>query len=188
MYLTDGHKAITIYRGGVDAAKGISSKDASNVWPAGHKATPLVGVSVDVPEYGWTLSAEIEKAEAFSSLKSLGFAALFFGMAGMAVASLAGIKFVISTYKPIQDMADATERIVAGDLDYRLTVGRNDEVGILANSLNLMSERLSGMIAEHMWSENELRKLNESLERHVAERTAAVTKANEESASGGIRA
>ncbi|MEK7776760.1 MAG: ATP-binding protein [Planctomycetota bacterium] len=180
MYLTDGHKAITIYRGGVDAAKGISSKDASNVWSAGRKATPLVGVSVDVPEYGWTLSAEIEKAEAFSSLKSLGFAALFFGMASMVVASLAGIKFVISTYKPIQDMADATERIIAGDLDYRLAVGRNDEVGILAKSLNLMSERLSAKIAEYMWTESELRKLNESLERRVAERTAAVTKANEE--------
>lgn len=180
MYLTDGHKAITIYRGGVDAAKGISSKDASKVWPAGRKATPLVGVSVDVPEYGWTLSAEIEKAEAFSSLKSLGFVALFFGMASMVVASLTGIKFVISTYKPIQDMADATERIVAGDLDYRLTVGRNDEVGILAKSLNLMSERLSAKIAEYMWTESELRKLNESLERRVAERTAAVTKANEE--------
>jgi len=180
MYLTDGHKAIVIYKGGVDAAKGISSKDASNVWSAGRKAVPVVGVSVDVPEYGWTLLAEIEKAQAFSSLKSLGFVALFFGLVGIIVTSLAGIKFVISTYKPIQEMTDATARLVAGDLNYRLTVGRNDEVGILANSLNLMSERLSGKMAEHMWTENELRKLNESLEHRVAERTAAVTKANEE--------
>ncbi len=180
MYLTDGHKTITIYRVGIDVANGISSKEASNVWSAGREAAPIVGVSVDVPEYGWTLSTEIEKAKAFSSLKSLGFVALFFGMAGIIVTSVAGIKFVISTYKPIQDMTDATARLVAGDLDYRLTVDRNDEVGILANSLNLMSERLSGKITEYMWTENELRKLNESLERRVAERTAAVTKANEE--------
>ncbi len=179
MYLTDGHKAITIYRGG-DVAKGVSLKEASDMCSAGRRAAPLVGFSVDVPEHGWTLSAEIEKARAFSSLKSLGFVALFFGMAGIVVTSLAGIKFVISTYKPIQSLTDATARLITGDLDYRLTVGRNDEVGILANSLNLMSERLSGKIAEHMWTENELRKLNESLERRVAERTAAVTKANEE--------
>ncbi len=179
LYLTDGHKAITIYRGG-DAAKGSSSKNASNVWSAGRKAAPLVSVSVDVPEYGWTLSAEVEKAQAFSSLKSLGFVALFFGMASMVVASLAGIKFVVSAYKPIEDMTDATKRLVADDLDCRLTTDGNDAVGILAKSLNLMSERFSGQIAEHLWTESDLRKLNESLERRVAERTAAVTKANEE--------
>ena len=177
LYLTDGHKAIAIYRSGANAA---SSKDASNVWSSRRKAAPLIGVSADVPEYGWTLSAEIERSQAFSSLKSLGFVALFFGMASMVVASLAGIKFVVSLYKPIQEMTDATERIVAGDLDYRLTVGRNDEVGILANSLNLMSERFLGQITEHLWTENELRKRNESLERHATERTAALTKANDE--------
>lgn len=195
IYLFDGHKTITIHRVGVDVAKGISSKEAANVWPAGtttankketidfsvsHKVMPIVGVSVDIPEYGWTLSVEIEKAKAFSSLKTLGFVALIFGIAGMTVTSVAGIMFVISTYKPIQDMTNAAARLAAGDLDYRLTAGRNDEAGVLANSLNLMSERLSGKIAEHTRAENELRMLNESLESHVAERTAAVTKANEE--------
>ena len=81
----------------------------------------------------------------------------------MTVTSVAGIMFVISTYKPIQDMTNAAARLAAGDLDYRLTAGRNDEAGVLANSLNLMSERLSGKIAEHTRAENELRMLNESL-------------------------
>ncbi|MBI5307541.1 MAG: response regulator [Planctomycetes bacterium] len=195
IYLTDGHKAITIYRMGVDVAKGISSKEVSNVLPASstvavnketidfsasHKTGPIVRVSADIPECGWILSAEIEKAKTFSSLKALGFVALIFGIAGMLVTSGAGIMFVISTYKPIQGLTDAAARLVDGDLAYRLTSGRNDEVGILANSLNLMSERLSGKIAEYKRAENELQRLNESLENRVAERTTAVTKANEE--------
>lgn len=195
IYLTDGHKAITIHKAGVDVAKGISSKAVSNVLPASsaaavnketidfsvsHKTMPVVRVSVDIPECGWILSVEIEKAKTFSSLKALGFVALVFGIAGMIVTSGAGIMFVISTYKPVQYLTDAATRLADGDLDYRLTAGRNDEVGVLSNSLNLMSERLSGKIAEYIRVENELRMLNESLERHVAERTAAVTKANEE--------
>jgi two-component system nitrogen regulation sensor histidine kinase NtrY len=43
---------------------------------------------------------------------------------------------------PIQDLAEATNRIAAGDLDHQINVMADDEIGVLAKSFNLMTKDL----------------------------------------------
>jgi two-component system nitrogen regulation sensor histidine kinase NtrY len=43
---------------------------------------------------------------------------------------------------PIQDLADATRRIAAGNLDYHIDVVADDEIGILVDSFNQMTKDL----------------------------------------------
>ena len=66
--------------------------------------------------------------------------------------ALVGILFLIVTaialrmghaiVKPLQDLISATKHIVEGDLDVRLSIARNDELGQLALTFNQMTEKL----------------------------------------------
>ncbi|MEP9411577.1 MAG: PAS domain S-box protein [Candidatus Brocadia sp.] len=145
-----------------------------------YRGKPVVGVSVYLPKYGWTLLAEIDKAEAFSPLKKLGLVALFFGVVSAVAVTGLGISFAASTSDPIRDLKDAAEKFAGGDLDYRVKTTRNDEIGALSESFNVMAVKLKGEIAGHKRAEEALKALNNSLEQRIAERTAALVKANKE--------
>jgi len=107
-----------------------------------YRGVPIVGASVNIPEYGWILLAEMDKAEAFASLRGLGIVALIVGsVCGAAVIGV-GIIFSTSTAKPINKLKSATEIIAGGDLKHRVGIDRNDEIGVLANSFNTMADEL----------------------------------------------
>lgn len=145
-----------------------------------YRGVPVVGASIDMPEYGWILLSEVNKAEAFAPLKTWGITAFTFGIAGTGVVAIIGIILAGSLSRPIEVLKDGVEKFTRGQLDYRVNIVRNDEIGVLASGLNMMAEGLAGEIAEHKRAEEELRVLNESLERRVTERTSLLTKANEE--------
>ena len=144
-----------------------------------YRGVKVVGVSLEIPEYGWIMLAEIDYAEAFAPLKTLGIVALLLGIVGSMVVTGGGILFSVSTSRPIKELTYATKRFAAGDRDYRIGIARSDEIGGLAGSFNAMAEELSWEIKEHKRAEEELRKLNESLEQRVAERTHSLTRAKE---------
>jgi PAS domain S-box-containing protein len=145
-----------------------------------YRGIPVVGTSKYIPEYGWTLLVEIDKTEAFASLKMLGVIALIFGIVSTGVVTYSGVFLAVSVTKPIKLLKDAAERLTAGELGYRVKITSKDEVGILADSFNIMAGELTREIAEHKQMEDELRVLNESLEQRVMDRTSALTRANDE--------
>lgn len=65
---------------------------------------------------------------------------------------------------PIQNLAEATERVAGGDLDFQLEVKSRDEVGTLVESFNLMTRDLKASKAEVEAAEATLRRANEELE------------------------
>ncbi|MBO0351401.1 HAMP domain-containing protein [Phormidium pseudopriestleyi FRX01] len=66
-------------------------------------------------------------------------------------ASLAGTLFALllarSITRPLQEMTAATERLAEGDLDQTIVVGSHDELFLLAESFNSMTEQLKASIA-----------------------------------------
>lgn len=114
-----------------------------------YRGKTVVGASRYLPEYGWTLLAEIDKAEAFAPLKRLGLVALFFGVVSSVAVTGLGISFAVSTSNPIRDIQDAAERFAGGELDYRVKVIRKDEIGALAVSFNAMAGKLKEEISGH---------------------------------------
>ncbi len=68
---------------------------------------------------------------------------------------------------PIRSLRIATERISAGDLDHRVPIASQDELGRLAAAFNEMATRVSG-------ARRDLAEANTSLERQVEERTRSL--------------
>ncbi len=73
--------------------------------------------------------------------------------------------------RPIQALAAGAKAVAEGDLDHRIAVDREDEVGRLAAAFNHMAETLRARI-------HEITQLNLTLEAKVAERTRALSEAN----------
>ncbi len=132
-------------------------KEMVGIYPD-YRKIPVVGASMEMREYGWTLLAEIDEAEAFAPLKTLSIFALIIGIVGVAAVAGVGIAFAISTSRPIRQLTDATKRFASGDLNYRIKVSRKDEIGALAISFNIMAEELEREITEHKRAKEELRK------------------------------
>jgi len=97
------------------------------------------------------------------------------------------------TNKPINDLKIAMERIQKGDLDTRVQVGTNDEIGFLANGLNQMTLELQNhiqkvYIAEIRQREAEIEALKTQIEPHYLYNTldvirmTAITKDDKETA------
>ena len=129
-----------------------------------YRGVSIVGASADIPEYDWILLAEMDKAEAFASLRRMGIIALIVGgVCSIAVISV-GINFSLSTARPINRLKQATERIAGGNMEHTLEITRNDEIGALASSFNNMTRKLAKEIAEHKKASDELTATNKELE------------------------
>ena len=50
-------------------------------------------------------------------------------------------------YRPVKELIDGTHRVAGGDLDYRLPVRSDDELGDLAASFNKMTAEVAGVQA-----------------------------------------
>lgn len=66
---------------------------------------------------------------------------------------------------PIQTLAEATQRVAGGDLDFQLEVTSQDEVGTLVRSFNRMTRDLKASTAQVEAAQETLRRANEELER-----------------------
>ncbi|MGQ3686003.1 MAG: ATP-binding protein [Candidatus Loosdrechtia sp.] len=131
---------------------------------------PVIGISVDMPEYNWKLVSEIEKTEAFASLRLLGMVALILGTTGSIAVIGIGIVFAVSVSNPIKMLTEATKWLTSGELNHRVTIKRSDEIGKLAWSFNTMAEELKKEINEHKRAEEALIKSNNDLHAEITER------------------
>jgi two-component system, NtrC family, nitrogen regulation sensor histidine kinase NtrY len=69
--------------------------------------------------------------------------AMFVGGAGILVAVLASLWFAARVTRPVESLALAARRVAAGDLNAKVEVESNDELGELAASFNRMTEDLA---------------------------------------------
>lgn len=102
------------------------------------------------------LNAEITKSRAAIAVVSFLIFAIGMG-------AVFGMSRIITS--PLSHMVDTAKRIARGDVSHRAVVAQPDEVGLLAQSFNLMVDSLQ-------LARDELEKANKSLEQRVAERTS----------------
>ncbi|HAJ33242.1 MAG TPA: PAS domain-containing sensor histidine kinase [Candidatus Atribacteria bacterium] len=64
----------------------------------------------------------------------------------LAIASIISLIISLTITRPLQEMTKVSQKISKGDFSKKLKINSQDEVGQLANSLNLMSEELENKI------------------------------------------
>ena len=74
---------------------------------------------------------------------------LYFLIAAIVLGSTLAVAFIwIVVYRPVKELIDGTHRVAGGDLEYRLPVRSEDELGDLALSFNRMTTEVGGVQAK----------------------------------------
>ncbi len=78
------------------------------------------------------------------------------------IIGLFGIYFAMTISKPLREMTKTVESVINGEMDIELNVRSKDEIGVLANSFNIMAKRLKITIDGLRKSEEMYRRLIET--------------------------
>ncbi len=105
----------------------------------------------------WALVSQISEEEAFRSTINLRNSVILFSILAALAVALAGFYLASSITKPISTLTEDAAIIAKGDLSHPVIIKTRDEIGLLAESFNLMTERLQDLFG--------------GLEQKVAERT-----------------
>lgn len=133
----------------------------------------VVGMSAPLPGTDWVVVTELAQSEAAavrnSALGLLGGGLALFGALVMGVTTLLLNRRV---FQPVELLQGGAGRIARGDLDCRLDIARQDELGRLAASFNIMAQAVQER-------EEALQRLATTLEQQVQERTAELREQSE---------
>lgn len=126
---------------------------------------PVVGAYEWSDAQGMGIVLEVPQVEVYAGLTSL---APFFAM--LLLASIAAVALLIplvtrQSLRSLTALSRVAERLARGEFEERVSVGRRDEVGRLAESFNTMADQLAAMYT--------------SLESRVRERTYQIQTASE---------
>lgn len=130
-----------------------------------YRNTLVVGHYRWLPDLQLALIAEQEQSEAFENSRLLLLVSSSISAFLISLAMIAAFFITRSIANPIVEMARIAEQIEAGSLDRTVNIRRDDEIGTLATAFNNMITRL--------------RRLIDSLETRVADRTKALAASTE---------
>ena len=154
----------------------------------------VLGAGQWIVETNWLLVTEIGRAEAYSSstntLIILTISIFFFISLVMSIATRGMERLILW---PITELNDGASHIGRGELEFRVDLKREDEIGQLAIAFNQMAasigEReeelhenamaLSNEVQERRQAQEALDTLNRTLEKRIGERTAELFETNQ---------
>lgn len=101
-----------------------------------------------IPGMNWVLTSSISTASAFAVAGYLIDKSLFFGLLILGVAILVGIFAVRPLTSQLEDLGNLTSAVGSGDFSRRIKPRTHDEAGALADSYNLMAEKITIFMQE----------------------------------------
>lgn len=103
---------------------------------------------VNVGGISWGLLAEIDKAEAFAAVNNIKIDIGIIALVSTVLILLTALFISRSITKPIEKGVTMAEKMANGDLTQQLDIDQEDEIGVLARSLNSMSSNLRQMFSD----------------------------------------
>jgi methyl-accepting chemotaxis protein len=112
-----------------------------------------------IPGTDWRLAVAYDKSAALAGIGTL---MTSIGVAALVIAGLVGLIFASvlrGWFEPLRKVRNAMVAVAngSGDLTARIEVGRNDEVGQIANAFNEFTESLRGIIHEVKQASSEVK-------------------------------
>ena len=91
---------------------------------------------------GWGIIVQQEAQEAFVPAKKMQRDITIIGLATITLTGIITWLLVDRLVEPIKEMTEVADRMAQGDLEQRVYIDSQDELGILADSLNMMAHQL----------------------------------------------
>lgn len=126
------------------------SNSACHVHPASERVLGVIDADLTLAQ------VDQQIAHNQNTLKWFLLGAVVFGC------SAAMLFMWVVVYRPVKELIDGTHRVAGGDLDYRLPVRSDDELGDLSRSFNRMTGEVAGVQSK---IEEEVRRKTMELER-----------------------
>jgi len=108
---------------------------------------PVVGVQAPLQGTAWTLVSEVSQAEAFATTRTAAWliagALLLLGAVTLFIAARMLDRILL---RPLQALQAGAARVGQGELDYRISITRADEIGYTAGVFNQMADKLRDML------------------------------------------
>lgn len=95
-------------------------------------------------DFGWGIVVKVDAEEELAPIRELRDTLIRLGLSLSAFAVVLGTFFGFAVSRPVRELADVARRIGEGEHDLRAPVGGQDEVGLLARTLNAMADELVG--------------------------------------------
>ena len=138
----DGYALNQAYHSqGIDKAlKGTSGQGTYDSYRG--PSAPVIGVYQWVPELQAALVAEIGQSEALSTTYQVLTSSLIVTVLAALIAVLIGLLRISQISAPLATLTRIAARITAGDFSERATVRQRNELGLMADSFNRMTDQL----------------------------------------------
>jgi len=142
--------------------------------------------SVHLPISSMKIISFISTKKAYSIVSALNFKTMAFGLILIGAALVAGLFFSIRLTKPIRSLMENAQFIADGNFEHKVEIKTKDELFVLGEKFNFMSEKIFNLLKEKEVIIDELRDANvkiedysKNLEKMVEERTAELKSAND---------
>ncbi|MBL4693883.1 PAS domain-containing protein [Candidatus Gracilibacteria bacterium] len=145
-----------------------------------YRGVSVLGTHIYFPELGWCLLGEIDTQEALTNpLRSLLYFSILIIAVVILLAMISAVWFSRYLTKNIEDVEKGIKEIEKGNLDYKINLQSDDEIGQLSKTFDSMAdqikearsalegkveERTKALVQEKEVSETQKRRLNISLE------------------------
>ena len=105
-----------------------------------YRGIEVLGASMVIPSLEWILLAEIDKDEVLASVRGLFINAVITGAVVAVMIVLLFIAFLGKVVRPLRVISNAAKEIARGNFDVAIPVSARDEIGMLCESFNSMSQ------------------------------------------------
>lgn len=131
-------------------------------------AVPVIGKYTWIPQLEAAMLVEIDEAEALSAFETALQSSLQGTLLVGVIVIVIGIFFGQQVSRPIQKLAQTAQLIAAGDFTQRVTVRGGNEISVLGQSFNQMTETLASNIHELDENIQKTEKANRDLAKQTA--------------------
>jgi len=127
----------------------IASKVEKGTFEGKNQNNELMLISYSkIPGFNQYIISEISQASAFSAARYLIDKSLYFALLVLSVSLITGVFFSRNVTGNINQLYLATKRLSQRDFTSKVVISSYDEVGVLADSFNLMSEEIVMYMSE----------------------------------------
>ncbi|MFH1867414.1 MAG: ATP-binding protein [Candidatus Omnitrophota bacterium] len=149
---------------GEDIKKAAQGKRVSSI-SLDYRKKEVLNVWRYLPSFRWDMLVKMDTAEVFSSAEKLRNILLRISLLLLVVVVIVAIIIANSISSPIRQLTEVSTTIAGGDLSARAAINTKDEIGILAQSFNQMTDNLLKAKANVEQKKNELEEQKKLLEK-----------------------